>query len=85
MLALTSYRLVIDASRPAHCAIGNLGELTFPAGRYVYAASAAGVSTRRIARQLCKDKPSCWHIDYLLAAQAFGSSKPFGRGATNVA
>jgi Uri superfamily endonuclease len=68
MTAETSYRLLIDVSRPVRCAIGRLGAFEFPAGRYVYTGSAKRGMDARIARHLRQQKALRWHIDYLLGA-----------------
>ena len=47
-------------------AVGNLGELDFPQGFYVYVGSAMRGLLGRIRRHLRKRKRSHWHIDALL-------------------
>lgn len=47
--------------------VGRLGELTLPAGYFVYIGSAFGPGgvAARVARHCRCDKPLRWHIDYL--------------------
>lgn len=66
--APVSYQLVIDVARPVRLAIGQLGRIDFPAGRYVYTGSAKRALEARIARHLRQRKTRHWHIDHLLAA-----------------
>lgn len=65
---VTTYRLVIEVSRPVRQAIGRLGTFAFPAGRYVYTGSAKRNLEARIARHMREEKRCHWHIDHLLAA-----------------
>lgn len=66
-MAIT-YQLVIDVAKPLCIAVGALGVVAFPAGRYVYTGSAKRHPETRIARHLARAKTLRWHIDYLLAA-----------------
>jgi len=68
MPAEASYQLRIEVAQPLRCAVGRLGELDFPAGRYVYSGSAKRGLEARIARHLRRQKRLRWHIDYLLDA-----------------
>lgn len=68
MPAEASYQLRIEVAQPLRCAVGRLGELDFPAGRYVYSGSAKRGLDARIARHLRRQKRLRWHIDYLLDA-----------------
>ena len=62
-----TYQLLIDVPRPLSCAIGRLGNFSFPAGRYVYTGSARRAFEARVARHCAKGgKTLRWHIDYLL-------------------
>ncbi len=63
-----SYQLLIEVARPLRRAIGALGKVAFPAGRYVYTGSARRNLDARIARHLRREKTLRWHIDYLLAS-----------------
>jgi Uri superfamily endonuclease len=63
-----SYQLLIEVTKPLHCAIGRLGKFDFPPGHYAYTGSAKRNLEARIARHLRPDKALHWHIDYLLAS-----------------
>ncbi len=45
--------------------VGQLGEVSFKKGDYIYIGSAKGCLKVRLRRHLKKDKKSFWHIDYL--------------------
>jgi Uri superfamily endonuclease len=62
-----SYLLILQLPNQAMVSVGQLGERTFPAGRYVYAGSALGPGgvAGRLKRHLRPDKRTHWHIDYL--------------------
>ncbi|HVO47819.1 MAG TPA: GIY-YIG nuclease family protein [Steroidobacteraceae bacterium] len=64
-----SYQLVIEVSQPVRCVIGRLGEVEFPAGRYLYTGSAKRGLEARIARHTRPKQALHWHIDYLLSAR----------------
>ncbi|MBE7557880.1 GIY-YIG nuclease family protein [bacterium] len=51
--------------RPRWIAVGALGRVRFPAGRYVYTGSARRNLAARLARHGRRRKPFRWHIDYL--------------------
>lgn len=63
-----TYQLHILLPQPQRIAIGRLGLLDFPAGRYVYTGSARRNLEARVARHLRQEKKLRWHVDYLLAA-----------------
>jgi Uri superfamily endonuclease len=67
-LSEISYQLVIEVSRPVRVPVGRLGVVDFPAGAYVYTASARRGLEARIARHTRSGKSLRWHIDYLLSA-----------------
>lgn len=46
--------------------VGQLGEVSFKKGDYIYIGSAKGCLEVRLRRHLKKDKKSFWHIDCLL-------------------
>jgi len=46
--------------------VGQLGEVSFKKGNYIYIGSAKGCLEARLRRHLKKDKKTYWHIDYLL-------------------
>jgi sugar fermentation stimulation protein A len=60
-----SYILILRLRRSARIAVGSLGEISFPAGFYLYAGSAKKPLAARMARHLRKRKSFFWHIDYL--------------------
>lgn len=51
--------------------VGALGELTLPAGCYLYVGSARRHLEARLRRHLRAEKPRRWHIDYLLDGDVF--------------
>jgi len=63
-----TYQLIIELRRPEHVAVGRLGEVSFPIGRYVYTGSARRGVEARVRRHLSPQKRLHWHIDYLLAS-----------------
>ena len=63
-----TYLLLIHLAAPATLEIGRLGQVTLPAGWYVYAGSALGGLGARISRHARQEKRPHWHIDRLLAA-----------------
>jgi Uri superfamily endonuclease len=46
--------------------VGQLGEVSFKKGDYIYIGSAKGCLEARLQRHLKKKKKTYWHIDYLL-------------------
>jgi Uri superfamily endonuclease len=62
-----TYQLVIELRRPVCVAVGRLGEVSFPAGTYVYTGSARRGVEARVRRHVSPQKRLHWHIDYLLA------------------
>jgi len=68
--AYITYQLNIELARPAQVTVGALGNIRFPAGRYIYTGSARRAMEARIQRHLAASKKCHWHIDYLLALPA---------------
>lgn len=60
------YALIVNIEKAESVVIGALGEVRFPAGRYVYIGSAQNNIEKRIMRHLSRRKKLRWHIDYLL-------------------
>ena len=63
-----TYLLLIHLAAPATRQIGRLGQVSLPAGWYVYIGSALGGLGARISRHARQEKRPHWHIDRLLAA-----------------
>lgn len=67
-----TYQLLIELPHPLRLAVGALGHIQLPAGRYIYTGSARSNFEARIARHTNwaenHQRPRHWHIDYLLAA-----------------
>jgi len=61
-----TYILVINISEDLEIKIGQLGEVFFKEGDYIYIGSAKACLDARLRRHLRKDKKTYWHIDYLL-------------------
>lgn len=65
-----TYALLLRLDAPQTVVVGALGELSFPAGWYLYLGSARGPGglAARLARHRRRgDKRFHWHIDYLRA------------------
>lgn len=60
------YLLLIGLPEKQKITVGSLGNISFPAGHYVYIGSALGGFKSRLNRHLRKEKLTKWHIDYLL-------------------
>jgi Uri superfamily endonuclease len=60
------YVLILALDHPADIAVGKLGLINFPVGKYAYTGSALGGLDARIARHFRSEKTVHWHIDYLL-------------------
>jgi len=60
-----SYLLVLRLSRDRRIGVGQLGELRFRRGSYVYVGSAMQNLSARLARHHRRRKKMHWHIDYL--------------------
>lgn len=56
--------------------IGSRGEMTFPAGYYIYVGSARTTLSKRLARHSRKRKGKHWHIDYLRDITSVAGSWP---------
>ena len=63
-----SYVLIMRLEEPTKITIGRLGTWEFEAGYYAYAGSALGAGglAGRLSHHTRSDKPTQWHIDYLL-------------------
>jgi len=61
-----TYILTIYVSENFKIRVGQLGEVSFKKGDYIYIGSARGCLEARLRRHLKRDKKSFWHIDYLL-------------------
>ncbi|MDD5014807.1 MAG: GIY-YIG nuclease family protein [Atribacterota bacterium] len=64
-----TYVLVINVSEDLKIGVGQLGEVLFKKGDYVYIGSAKGCLETRLQRHLRKEKRIFWHIDYILENQ----------------
>jgi sugar fermentation stimulation protein A len=62
------YLLLLRLNTEHTLATGSLGEITYPAGWYVYAGSGKRNLSSRIQRHLRRKKTIRWHIDYLTIA-----------------
>lgn len=61
-----TYLLIIEVPDELEVEIGSLGDVKFPAGKYVYVGSALNGIEPRVHRHLSSEKKLYWHIDYLL-------------------
>ena len=61
-----SYLLLMELKNNEVIPIGQLGDILFKTGFYLYVGSAFGGLEHRIKRHLRTDKKLHWHIDYLL-------------------
>jgi sugar fermentation stimulation protein A len=60
-----SYMLILHLLDDVTISVGNLGQVLFPRGFYIYVGSAKKNLTKRMERHLRKRKKFFWHIDYL--------------------
>ena len=60
-----SYLLILRLKRKRRVAVGQLGNLLFQKGYYLYVGSAMGNLSPRIARHTRLRKKLHWHVDYL--------------------
>ena len=60
------YQLLIELPRSCVIEVGNLGEIEFSQGLYIYTGSAKANLRERISRHFREEKRFHWHIDYLL-------------------
>ncbi|NOX55456.1 MAG: DNA/RNA nuclease SfsA [Planctomycetes bacterium] len=65
-----SYLLLLRLDREHRLRVGRLGQLSFPAGFYLYVGSAMQNLSARLARHQRKRKKFHWHIDHLREAAA---------------
>jgi len=73
------YVLALRLNAPYRLRIGQLGELDFPAGWYLYVGSARGsggllARLARHRRRLGPDKRARWHIDYVREQATWGGA-----------
>ncbi|MBN2375563.1 MAG: GIY-YIG nuclease family protein [Sedimentisphaerales bacterium] len=61
----TLYIAVFHLRRRQSIIVGKLDKFDFRAGMYFYVGSAQRNLSARIERHGRKEKPLCWHIDYL--------------------
>jgi sugar fermentation stimulation protein A len=71
-----SYLLILYLNRRRSLRIGELGEISFPRGFYVYVGSAMKGLQRRIERHRHMRKRFHWHIDAFRAVTEFRSALP---------
>jgi len=60
-----TYQIRLVIKRKTKIPVGSLGMFDFESGIYVYTGRAKRALSSRLLRHLNKDKPRCWHIDYL--------------------
>ncbi len=58
--------MIIYIAEDLKIRVGQLGEVSFKKGNYVYVGSAKGCLKARLQRHLREEKKLFWHIDYLL-------------------
>lgn len=63
-----SYLLLLHLEKHQVLTIGRLGEISFPAGYYVYVGSAMANLSQRLSRHQRGTTTFHWHIDYLRGA-----------------
>jgi len=66
---MKSYILVLKLHKKIKIVVGQLGEILFLPGTYLYIGSGRKYLHARIKRHLRKNKKLRWHIDYLTASQ----------------
>jgi Uri superfamily endonuclease len=66
-VARGTYVVLVHVPYDLVLSVGGLGERELKAGYYAYVGSAQRGLEQRVARHLRKQKPTHWHIDYLLA------------------
>ena len=71
-----SYLLILQLARDARVEIGQLGNVFFRKGYYIYIGSAQKNLTQRIQRHRRVLKKHFWHIDYLRAKAALQAVLP---------
>lgn len=74
-----SYALVMKLPRKKKIIVGQLGEMFFSRGYYVYVGSALRNLNARMARHKRKRKKYHWHIDYLRQAASVVAMYPIRR------
>lgn len=71
-----SYMLILRLPERRNIEIGNLGNVDFRAGYYVYAGSAMKNLSRRVERHRRTGKNLFWHVDYLRAYAEYHCALP---------
>jgi len=66
-----SYMVIFRVEEKVRLKVGELGDVFFRKGHYVYAGSARRNLTRRVQRHQRKRKNLFWHIDYLAEKATF--------------
>lgn len=66
------YILVIDLKSQIGIRVGELGQVTFYPGKYLYVGRAKRYLLGRLRRHLRQEKKIFWHIDYLLQTAHIG-------------
>ncbi|MFQ5800263.1 MAG: DUF123 domain-containing protein, partial [Candidatus Hydrothermarchaeales archaeon] len=70
------YLLILGLSEDKTLRVGELGNVDFKAGHYIYVGSAKRNLSRRIERHRRLRKRLFWHVDYLRAASKFHAALP---------
>lgn len=76
-----SYIVILRLKKDEKISVGNLGDIRFKKGYYLYAGSAKRNLSQRIARHQRKRKKLFWHIDYLRQYADHCASLPVRAGA----
>lgn len=69
-----AYMVIFRLDKDTRLRVGELGDLTFGKGHYVYAGSARRGLSRRLERHRRKRKKLFWHVDYLAGEATFMKS-----------
>ena len=75
------YVLIIQVNEGIDVDVGAVGKIAFKKGLYAYVGSAQTNLEKRIRRHFRKDKPTFWHVDYLLDNGAAKIVKVFFKDA----
>ena len=70
------YIVILHLERDTEIAIGELGNISFRKGYYLYAGSAKKALTKRLERHQRSRKNLFWHIDYLREKASFYKGLP---------
>lgn len=71
-----SYILIMHNSRKQKISVGKLGEITFPAGYYLYVGSGGKDVFKRISYHRRAKRALHWHIDYLSGRMKIAADIP---------